>query len=314
MDARGRAEVAEAVRTLGAERLHRVTGKPPCITPSFYKARHLFRGRPELRSGDVRFLDVHAFLVWRLSGELVTSTASADPLGLVDLRTGDWASDLVSDLGLAMSALPRLAKPGDTIGSLRADIAQRVGLRAGVPIVAGAGDGQAAGLGAGITSADRAYLNLGTALGRLGQREKGTRSFEEAVVAFRAALEERTRGKVPLSWAMTQNNLGNALRSLGERVNKTEPLEEAVTAYRAALQEFTRDKTPFDWAMTNNNLGGVLKLLGERSKDPRRIEQAIQSYELALSVRELKTAKQFHDSIQTNLWAASALLSTWEKP
>ena len=110
------------------------------------------------------------------------------------------------------------------------------------------------------------------------------------------------------------NNLGNALRSVGERAGKSEPLEEAVAAYRAALQEYSPEKTPFDWAMTNNNLGGVLKLLGERSKDPRRIEEAIEKYELALSVRELKSAKQFHDSIQTNLWAASALLAALEKP
>ena len=34
---------------------------------------------------------------------------------------------------------------------------------------------------------------------------------------YRAALEERTRDRVPLDWAMTQNNLGTALETLGER-------------------------------------------------------------------------------------------------
>ena len=33
----------------------------------------------------------------------------------------------------------------------------------------------------------------------------------EAVAAYRAALQEHTRERVPLDWAMTQNNLGNAL-------------------------------------------------------------------------------------------------------
>jgi len=32
---------------------------------------------------------------------------------------------------------------------------------------------------------------------------------EEAVAAYRAALEERTRERVPLDWARTQMNLGN---------------------------------------------------------------------------------------------------------
>ena len=45
----------------------------------------------------------------------------------------------------------------------------------------------------------------------LGERESGTARLEEAVAAFREALEECTRERVPLDWAMTQNNLGVAL-------------------------------------------------------------------------------------------------------
>ena len=45
----------------------------------------------------------------------------------------------------------------------------------------------------------------------LGERESGTARLEEAVAAYRAALEERTRERVPLDWATTQNNLGIAL-------------------------------------------------------------------------------------------------------
>jgi hypothetical protein len=56
------------------------------------------------------------------------------------------------------------------------------------------------------------------------------------VAAYHAALEERTRGQVPLEWAGTKNNLGNALRILGEREAGTARLEEAVAAYRAALE------------------------------------------------------------------------------
>ena len=48
--------------------------------------------------------------------------------------------------------------------------------------------------------------NLGTALERLGERESGTARLEQAVAAFRAALQERTRARVPLDWAQTQMN------------------------------------------------------------------------------------------------------------
>ena len=57
--------------------------------------------------------------------------------------------------------------------------------------------------------------DLGNALEKLSERESDTARLNEAVVAYRAALEERTRERVPLDWAMTQNNLGNALWRLG---------------------------------------------------------------------------------------------------
>ena len=64
--------------------------------------------------------------------------------------------------------------------------------------------------------------NLGNALlemGRAGKRD--AKRLEEAVAAYRAALEEHTREGSPADWAMTQNNLGNALLSLGERESGT---------------------------------------------------------------------------------------------
>ncbi|QLH41082.1 MAG: tetratricopeptide repeat protein [Defluviicoccus sp.] len=88
--------------------------------------------------------------------------------------------------------------------------------------------------------------NLSNTLFRLGERESGTARLEDAVAAYRAALQEYTRERVPLQWAATQNNLGIALATLGERESDTARLEDAVAAYRAALQEYTRERVP--WA------------------------------------------------------------------
>ena len=75
---------------------------------------------------------------------------------------------------------------------------------------------------------------------------------------------ERTRERVPLDWATTQNNLGNALQMLGWQEGGTARLEEAVTAYREALTELTRERAPLGWAVTQNNLGDALCTLGDR--------------------------------------------------
>ena len=69
---------------------------------------------------------------------------------------------------------------------------------------------------------------------RLGERESGTARLEAAVAAYREALQEWTRERVPLDWAMTQNNLGLALQRLGKRESGTARLEAAVAAYRDA--------------------------------------------------------------------------------
>ena len=87
-------------------------------------------------------------------------------------------------------------------------------------------------------------LVLGIALSALGERESGTQRLEQSVDAYRAALDEFSRDRGPVLWALTVNSLGIALRVLGEREGGTERLEEAATAYRAVLEERTRERVP----------------------------------------------------------------------
>ena len=81
-------------------------------------------------------------------------------------------------------------------------------------------------------------LLLGTALQVLGERESSTARLEEAVTAYRDALKEYTRERVPLDWAMTQNNLGNALAALAERQKSAVRMNEALTCMRAAAEVY----------------------------------------------------------------------------
>jgi hypothetical protein len=68
--------------------------------------------------------------------------------------------------------------------------------------------------------------------------ESDAKRLEQAVEAYRAALEERTRERVPLGWAMTQNNLGTVLLSLGERENDAARLDEALQAMEGAWEVY----------------------------------------------------------------------------
>ena len=91
--------------------------------------------------------------------------------------------------------------------------------------------------------------NLGNALQELGQRESGTARLEEAVAACRAALEERSRDRVPLQWATTQNNVGNALQALGQGESGTARLQEAIRSWDACLTVASSAWLP-EWVQT----------------------------------------------------------------
>ncbi|MEM0908604.1 MAG: helix-turn-helix transcriptional regulator [Pseudomonadota bacterium] len=158
-----------------------------------------------------------------------------------------------------------------------------------------------------------AVLNrLGTALATLGERESGTARLEDAVSAYRLALEEFTRERVPLDWARTQMNLGVVLSYLGAREAGTSRLEEAVTVYQLALQEMTRDRLPLQWAKTQMNLGIVLATLGERDGHKASMEDAISAYRLASEEWSRDNLPFEWATLQMNLGNALAVLGAWE--
>jgi tetratricopeptide (TPR) repeat protein len=155
--------------------------------------------------------------------------------------------------------------------------------------------------------------NLGSALAALGEREEGTARLEEAVAAYRAALEVRTRDRVPLDWAMTQNNLAAVLVTLGEREEGTARLEQAIAAFRAVLEVRMRDRVPLDWARTQNNLGNALARLAEREKGTARLEEAVAAYRAALEVHTRDRAPLNWAMEQNNLGFALRVLGEREE-
>ena len=168
--------------------------------------------------------------------------------------------------------------------------------------------------GGAVPLARRATLQiaLGNALATPGERESGTERLEQAVTTYTEALKERTRERVPLDWAMTQNNLGNALTTLGERESRTERLEQAVTTYTEALKERTRERVPLGWAATQNNLGNALTTLGKRESGTERLEQAVTTYTEALKERTRERVPLDWAATQNNLGNALTTLGERE--
>jgi xylulokinase len=166
MDTRAHEQIARLGRRPlpDGRSVHETSGKPPDTTPALYKLAWLAEHEPDAVARASHVADVQAYLALRLTGRLATSHASADTLGLFDLAKLDWSPALVSLAGLRADQLPELVAGGELIGELLPSVADRLGLPAPLPLIAGIGDGQSAGLALGMAEPQVAYLNLGTSM------------------------------------------------------------------------------------------------------------------------------------------------------
>jgi xylulokinase len=164
LDRRCRDDVERFAGQVGRRRIHEITGKPVDMAPVVYRMAWMMLREPAEYARTAMFTGVHGYLTWRLTGRFATSWASADPLGLFDMRERAWSGEILQALKLEPGRLPVTAAPGTVLGSVSDAAAAMTGIAAGTPVVAGGGDGQAAGLGVNALTERRAYLNLGTAV------------------------------------------------------------------------------------------------------------------------------------------------------
>jgi xylulokinase len=179
LDERCKEEVAPFAARIGEKAIHRITGKPLDYAPVVYRLAWMKRHESKLFKRIAMVCDVQSYLVHQLTGLHATSWASADPLGLLEMRYKRWSPLILEALGLRNDQLPHLFSPGTVIGTVTTEAAAATGLASGTLIVAGGGDGQAAGLGANVLASETAYLNLGTAIvaGVYGARYRTNKAF-----------------------------------------------------------------------------------------------------------------------------------------
>jgi sugar (pentulose or hexulose) kinase len=151
-------------KAFGADRVRAISGKPLDVIPCLYRMIWLLEHEPEsVRMAD-HFADVHAYLTFQLTGNWVTSTASADPTGMLDMQAGVWSAEILEAANIPMRLMLDLRRPGELLGMVNQKAAETTGLHAGIPVIAAGGDGQCAGTAAGSLNAGRGYINLGTAV------------------------------------------------------------------------------------------------------------------------------------------------------
>lgn len=183
LDERCKSQVDKFAEEAGEDRIHLITGKPKDYAPVVYRLAWMKEEENDLYHKVSGFCDVHAYLVKKLTGQFKTSWASADPLGIFDLERKIWSPEILRQLGITAGHLPDTFPPATVLGQVTGEAADATGLRIGTPVIAGGGDGQAAGTGVNALIARRAYLNLGTAVvsGTFSKKYLTGRSFRTMI-------------------------------------------------------------------------------------------------------------------------------------
>jgi ribulose kinase len=169
MDTRASAEAAEITNT--RHPVLRYTGgqvSPEWMLP---KALWLARHDPARYATARRIVDVHDWVMFRLTGRWSLAQATIAAEWSYDPLAGGWPADLLADLGLAgllngwdVPSLPA----GAAAGRLTPEAAGSTGLPPGVLVVQGLMDSYAAALAADVYRPGRVAVSIGTSSSYLG--------------------------------------------------------------------------------------------------------------------------------------------------
>jgi xylulokinase len=166
MDRRASDEVDRVRDTIDVARLGRITGNGVDSYYGYTKMLWLRDNRPDVFARTRWFLPPNAFVIHALTGEIAVDRSSAGNIGGVyDVAAGRWSIEMLDALGIPARMMPeRLVASTDVVGRLTRQAAERLGLHAGTPVVAGGVDAAVATLAAGVTRPGQHVAMIGTSM------------------------------------------------------------------------------------------------------------------------------------------------------
>jgi xylulokinase len=157
-----------------------LTANPVVEAFSAPKLAWLAGHEPDALRRAVRLVQPKDVLRHRLTGEWGTDVTDAAGTLLYDVTRRRWVSRLWELCGADVRLAPTATGSAAVAGVVTAAAARATGLRAGTPVVAGAGDVSCAALGAGVVADGHVYVNVGTAaqiVGPLAEPRAGADRF-----------------------------------------------------------------------------------------------------------------------------------------
>ena len=102
------------------------------------------------------------YIAYMLSGTHCTDYSDASGMLLLDVEHKCWSKEMMEICDVKEEQMPKLFESYETVGTLKADVAEELGLPVTCKIVAGAGDNAAAAVGTGTVGDGKCNVSLGT--------------------------------------------------------------------------------------------------------------------------------------------------------
>ena len=161
-DQRSQPQVDRINSALGPERVLRAIANPVLTGFTLPKLLWVRDNEPQVYATVKHFLLPKDFIRFKLTGEFATDVSDASGTALFDVLHRDWSDDMVSGLGLDRATLPKAYESSEITGHVTEAAANATGLRAGTPVVGGAGDQAASAIGNGIVEPGAVSCTMGT--------------------------------------------------------------------------------------------------------------------------------------------------------
>jgi len=161
-DQRSGQQVAEMTEKVGYKRMVQIMGSR--LLPGFTAPKMVWmrQNEPENYKQIAHVLIPKDYIRYRLSGAFIADVTEASGFGTMDLGKRTYSDELLAAWDLPRSWFPELCESPDVCTTVSAEAAAETGLRAGTPIVGGAGDQPAAADGMGVVHEGMLSLAIGT--------------------------------------------------------------------------------------------------------------------------------------------------------
>ncbi len=162
-DQRCAQQISWLATQITSQRFHRITGQRFSTSLGISKWLWLQGNLPGIQETAAAWLSVSDYVLWRLTGKMVTDYSLASRMGMLDQRSLTWSPELLKLAGLCEDQLPRVLPSGSVVGTLTDAAAVLTGLPGGLPCVLGGHDHLCAAAAAGAEDAGTLVDSCGTA-------------------------------------------------------------------------------------------------------------------------------------------------------